>query len=221
MQAGIQFENANELRKYPLSEKASCVDDSGNSFPDNVVVDFSVASFSGLDGLRISSVHVGPGLVSTSFSDNAGIVATATSVGANPYSPVKLDPLRKGVSGYVSFGEFDKSTRRTYRFSSPEQSAIHEFCIFVFPSPGVVEFVDDTSGEKASGDVVFDFGRYMNASLSDDRKTITLSVSDGVARTLDTGCVPTDLNKSCLAPVIQSIDGVEPDSAGEIAIVFE
>lgn len=221
MPEAVQFENANELRKYPLSEAATCVDDSGRPFPDNIVVDLSIASVSELPHLRVSSVHVGPGLVSISFSDDNGAVATATAVDPSDYEPVGLDPLRDGVSGHVVFGRFDRSSRSTYRFSSAAQSAVHEFCVFEFPVAGVKAFVDDMSGGSATGDVVFDFGRYVDARMSGDGSTVVLSLSDSLARTLDTGCVPTDLNTSCLAPVIQTINGVEPDSNGEIAIVFE
>lgn len=223
MQEGIQFENANELRRYPLSEDATCVDDTGVPLPDNVLVDMSVASFRALPGLRVSSVHVGPGLVSVSLSDDSGAVATATVVAAafEPYAPVALDSLRDGVSGYVSFGEIDRTSRAMYRFSTEAQSAVHPFCVFEFPGAGVIEFVDDSSGERVSGDVVFDFGRYIDAHVESDGHTVVLDLSDGMARTMDTGCVPTDLNTSCTAPVIQTINGVEPDSDGEIAIVFE
>lgn len=223
MSTGIQWENENELRGYPLAEGSSRVDDSGRDLPDSILVDMSVVCFGRFKNLRLGSVRVGPGLTSLSLLDDAGPVAVVTVPSVEPYVPVALDSLRDGVSGTVVFGEFDRTSVASYRFSTAEQSAISPFCVVEFPDTGVRSFVDDASGEEASGDVAFNFGGSVVVSVetTGTGAKASLGLSNGVARSLSAGCVPTDLNKSCIAPVIRTINGVSPDRNGEIAIVFE
>jgi hypothetical protein len=60
----------------------------------------------------------------------------------------------------------------------------------------------------------------VSAQVDNDGK-IVVRASDATEKILSGGCTPTDLNKSCIAPVIQTINGVAPNSFGEIALVFE
>lgn len=223
MNRQIQWENENALRKYPLSELATCVDDAGKEFPTGILTGLSIVSFSKLDGPRVSSLYVGPRLVSLIISDGSGPIASATVTDVKPFSQVALEPTRPGVSGSVEFGEFDASAPSSYRFSTVEQSGILPFCVVEFPDSGITEVVDDISGESATGVVSFDFGSAASADVEiiDDKPEIVLRLSDSIARSLSNGCVPTDLGKSCIAPVIQTINGISPDEDGAIALVFE
>ena len=216
----LQWENESALRKYPLADGSSGIDDLGRALPDDFIVDLSMTSFSTLRNLRLSGAYSGPSVVSVVFSDDSGPVAHATArkpeVGV-----VALEPDRDGVSGTVEFGNVDFTG--SFRFSSFGQSGILPFCVLEFPECGVVEFVDDTSGEKAEGDVSFNFGRAVLVSIARDNETnvVTLTPSTSMAKSLSTGCVPTDLNTACIAPVIRTFNGVSPDEDGAIAIVLQ
>ena len=83
---------------------------------------------------------------------------------------------------------------------------------------GIQKFVDDKSGNEAVGDVKLSFGSGISVTVNNGK--IHLAVTDSITNTLSSGCVPTSLNESCVAPVVQTINGVEPAFDGTIALVF-
>lgn len=218
--SGIQLEDINALRKYPLSENSTLLDDRGVPIDNRIIVSLCIVSYVDIDAPRISYVYVGNGIVSIAISDNNGLVATFLGHDCEPSVEYTMTPERKGVVCKVVFGDAvsDGSVAR-HRFSSSEQSGIHEFCIVRVPGSIVTSVTDAMSGESFTGDISFAFSGGVYAENTTDG--VVLSASDSLEKVLSTGCVPTDLNKSCIAPVIQTINGVKPNEFGEIALVLE
>ena len=218
----IQLENENALRNYPLAENVTTVSDDGSSFPYSLITGLNISSYVELEDTRISSIYEGPGLVSVVISDSAGVVATATSTESGT---VRLSSMRDGVFGSVTFYMSDAVTQpRRYRFSTPEQSAISSFCILVFPFGGVKKFEDQSSGEEATGDVKFDFAGKVKSTCSEldnGGMNVDLSLLPAAVKAVDGNCIPMSLSEACISPVIRSINGLEPNENGEIAIIFE
>lgn len=226
----IQFENINSLRKYPFAEDATMLSDKGEPIPVDIIKSLHITSLVSVDDVFCSGIHCGPRLVSISLSDKNGILLSCTcpgNISGTNDEYIEMTSHRKGVSGTISLynPKTDSASAVTYRASTPAQTRIHRFCILEFPEVGVVKFIDDKSGEEISGQVTVKFnGGAVGASIAEQdthKTTIKLSLNKNLASILSNPCIPTDLNTSCIAPVIQTINGVEPTEDGEIAIVLE
>ena len=219
----IQWENSNALRKYPLVDFATCVDDDGRGLDPGIVVGLSIVSFRPLANPRLAGLYVGPELVSAVFADDEGPLGQAVSGLESAHGMVQIEPMDPRVSGFVRFGDSYGTGSRSHRFSTYGQSGILPFCAIHFPDGGVNGFVDGKTGSVFAGEVSFDFGNGVDVAVGTEgtSSTVTLSLSDAVARSISNGCAPTDLATSCIAPVIRTINGVEPDEDGSIAIVLQ
>ena len=221
--SGIQWENENSLRKYPLYEGATCVDDSGNVFGTGMILDASVTSTVALENLRISSVYAGEKILSVALADDLGPVAHATLVFPSSTADIVFDSERPGVVVTMKISADSVRDGKSYRFSSFTQSGIHPFCIVEIPGVCVSKVVDDTTGHEAAGDITVSFESDVTVRRADSKDTtgVVVEPSKSVTRNLAGGCSVTDLNTACVVPVIQSINGVKPNENGSIAIIFE
>jgi hypothetical protein len=221
--SNLEFEDSNLLRKYPISEEATCVDDDGKQLESDILQDLSIVSYVEISNARIGSIYISNNIVSVTVLDDSGVVAVFTSTVDEAKDELLPSYARPGVFARIRVAACVGETK-TYRFSTKEQSLVHEMCILDVRSTRVDSFVDDKSGEEFRGEVSLVFRPGIKCSVKNgntDDPTVILSADDGMDKTLSTGCVPTNLNRSCVAPVIQSIDGVKPNEFGEIAIVFE
>lgn len=221
--SNLEFEDSNLLRKYPISEEATCIDDDGKQLGTDILQDLSIVSYVEISNARIGSIYVSDKIVSVTVVDDTGVIAVFTAVASEAGDELEPEYARPGVFARLRVSAAVPETK-TYRFSTKEQSRIHEMCLLDVRSTRVDAFVDDKSGEEFRGDVELVFRPGIRHSVKNgknDDPTVILSADDGMDKILSTGCVPTNLNKSCIAPVVQSIDGVKPNEYGEIAIVFE
>ena len=219
----VQWENQNALRKYPLSDLATCVDDSGEKLDPGIVTGVSIISFRHLSNPRLAGLYIGEDIVSAIFADDTGPLGQATATLPLADRTVALSPMDPRVSGSVEFGSDDSFMPCSLRFSTAAQSAILPFCSIEVPDGGVTGIVDSKNGTSHTGDLAFNFGNGVVVSVEKTTNggTVTLSPSDSIARSISTGCVPTDLDTSCIAPVIRTFNGVKPDEDGAIALVFQ
>lgn len=220
--SNIEWEDSNLLRKYPVAEESTCVDDAGTRLDTGVIQDLSIVTYTALVNPRIGSVYIGKSIVSVTIMDDLGPVAVFTEAGDVSGKSISPTQSRRGVFARITLGETKNPTN--LRFSDVRQSGIHEFCIVDASSSCVTAFIDDTSGKEFSGDMELVFRAGIKCDIKNNNTidpTVVLSAADSLEKTLSSGCVPTDLNKSCVAPVIQTINGVKPNEFGEIAIVFE
>lgn len=212
--------NVNLLRKFPVAERATLIDDSGAEMATDLLSNISIVSVADISNVRISYFRISKEVLSVVLSDTAGPVSSLLVHGYRNYTDYEMESLRGGVTARITTGTVVGAEPRMHIFSSFEQSGINDFCIVFIDGLRVNSVVDDESGQEFSGNVDLVFSGGIEASV-DRNGRILLHVSDSLDKTVSSSCVPTDLNKSCIVPVIQSINGVKPTSLGEIAIVFE
>lgn len=244
-----QFENENELRKYPFEETASLVDDDGNSLLDSILVDasFCIVNRSSIvtgewqtmgpevvPDVFLSSLHISGGIVSVSIVAKPVNLAPYSMVGTyarkeiTPFTPIPMFSEDGVVFGILTFGDLNNVIPATYSFSSSSQSGFSAHCIQQILGGGFIErFIDDASGNIATGDVTFSFPSEFNVAVKKEDKRlekyvneIELNPDDSVRQSVCSKCKNPDDPNSCLAPTIKSINGISPNASGEIAIVF-
>lgn len=232
--SSIGWYNENELRSYPIHERATRVDDSGAVLPNSLIVDIGVVvpklppgASAEFTGVRISSVTVRPGMISLGVSCDRGglLVRTFPTAGLQRYRAYPLYPLVNDVSGWVAFGSYNHNgTAKDFKFSTAGQSGIESRCLKYVPAPGITRFVykdgDMTAGAsgvvKLVGTADFTFRR-----VEDNPNEIRIGLSNAVASSFLTNCNKNATTELCGHPPIRTINGVGADENGAITIRFE
>jgi len=127
--------NANETKPYPLDDRASCVSDTGQRLPDDIVADLVLrypGSYGGYPCL--AAVTVTPTLVTatfqvaSTFADDATLqpLAAVSVLRADlvRYRAVPLSPQQAGVGGWLVFGGGALGVPYSGRFSKPGQGLL-------------------------------------------------------------------------------------------------
>lgn len=241
--ATAQFENVNELRKYPFVDTATFVDTQGAEISAGLVADVGlvVPAEIGLvvpeDGVvnntsqpespvvKMTSIHLSSAMVSVCFQAvfNGKMSALSVTVGSSvfrPYFPYRLEKLygSEDVGGVVSFGDIKfPNYPETHRL---ENAIVHPSCIAMAKPASLRSLVDLRSGLSIFGDVRIAFSGYVEASAGDDSKSIQLSLAEGAESALASDCIDMDGEDPCGATSIRSINGVSPDEDGNIVLWF-
>lgn len=230
-----QFENVNELRKYPFAEGSSLMDRRGRILPADVVADVRMAvpadmsiPQDGFDAIplpevRLSSVHISPSMVSACFISRLNGRGGALSVTVArdnfvPYAPCRLEKLAGtlDMGGMVTFGNIDFPVLPETYFL--DDAVVHQCCIAVARPPGLRSIVDARSGERVSGDVEIEFSDYIDSERRGD--SLALSLRKGADRALAPECALITSPDACGATPIRTINGVRPDKDGNIVLWF-
>lgn len=221
-----QFENANELREYPFADGSSLVAKSGRSLPLDTIVDVSMyvpCEYVGSAVASLSSVYLSGAMVSACFKSVYGGVTSAMSVTVSakdfrPYIPYRMEPLAgsSDAGGSVTFGDIKFPGHPETYFL--EGANIHPCCVFCAKPAGLRKITDPRSGESLSGDVRMAFSSHIKSSRNGN--DFYLSLDSGSESELASECFkPTGLD-ACGATPIVSINGVRPDSDGNIVLWF-
>lgn len=235
-----QFENVNALRAFPFAGDCAPADRTGRRLPDDLIVDLhmvvpalprqdSGSSGSGEAGVmpaphvRMSSLHVSPFMVSACFVSacegcSGAVSVTVSRENFRPYMPYRLVRLAGSfdMGGIVTFGDFSfPGSAETYFFDDAE---IHQCCVSAYEPPRLRSFVDARSGARLSGDVEIGFSGFVSASR--DGQSVRLSLEDGATEELASECYKASGSDLCGATPISSINGVRPDSEGNIVLWF-
>lgn len=226
-----QFENRNSLRSYPFAEWSSLVDSTGDRLPGGYVVDvhMAVPMHAGEPDSRVraymTSIHVSRGMVSACFRSGSSAMSVTVSSGSFvPYVPYRLEKLAgcEDAGGIVTFGNIDFDVAPKTYFMAGDGGAmtaeLNPCCIVGTRPPGLREFVDMRSGDRASGDVEISFSGYVDSSTTDGGTLLTLK--DGAAYELASECLKSSEENPCGATPISSINGVSPDEDGNIVLWF-
>ena len=240
--ANVQFENENELRKYPFSDGSSLADMFGREVPLDLVSDVHFSVGVGADDVsflpeeaggmfkelalptvKLASAHLSPYMVSVCFRSKMGGRTDALSVTVKaedftPYFPYRMEPLlwSSGIGGFVSFGNLKfPDFPETYFLDNAE---VHPCCVSAVRRNSLTAFVDPRSGEKVSGDVEIAFSEHIAAKR--DGSAYSLSLEEGSGDALMSECLKSGGMDSCGATPITSINGVRPDPDGNIVIWF-
>lgn len=233
--AAAQFENLNELRLYPFADGSSLKDRQGRDLPLDTISDVHMVVPSGISNpdsgldesnmpvVRLASVHMSATMVSVCFVSDMDGARQALSVtvardGFRPYFPYRLEKLSGSydIGGAVTFGDFDfPGFPETYFLDG---AVIHPCCVAVAKPPELRSFVDRRSGESVSGDVDIRFSSYVEHEKYG--KNFRLSLEPGAYKELMSACADMSSADVCGATPIVSINGVAPDSEGNIVLWF-
>ena len=217
----VQWENENEIRWYPFEQGASDLDAAG------VVSDLSImVNQDGPMSFRLGSVHVGPGMVSMSVSAGEyALVCTVLKADFEPYRPYPMTSVSGECGGMCSFGDVDFSNPFTRKFDG-DGPLVLQTVVARVETGKLKGFKDDVSGKTISGEVEFRFPsdtivKRENYVSDLDVGTISVEMSSELNGRLVSPCDSQDrLSAGKLSP-IRSINGIEPDENGRIAVVFE
>ena len=216
-----QWESGNASVRFPFA------DDSGpEDYPFDVIVDACVVlpseEFPSESRVYVGCLHIGPGMASAMvYADGEPILhCRVLKDSFEAFSPVVMEAVRPGCSGVMSFGDIrfdDYSSPITRREMVPLAESV-----VMRPVVGRLrKFVQPERGEEASGivGIVVPDGVGMSMSEAGDSSVISFSMDDAIRQTVMVRCNPVETPLSMPMP-ISSVNGVQPDSQGRLAIVF-
>ena len=218
------WENGNALQVYPFMDNSSMQSIDGDTLPSNYISDLLIFSPNDILGIYLSSFRIGPRVVGASFSSSSGgvcsvFVSKDTFV---PYSPVKMSSAFGVSSGYITFGDIAwPETPKLYRFTS-SATQVDPRAIVQIQTPGVKAFKDDNSGVKIDGVVELSIPATMTATVLEDYGTwhVAFNLTSSGVDEVATPCTVGNSTTACGTPAIKSINGVAPNSSGEILLGF-
>ena len=129
----------NASRAYPVDDRATSLDDSGNYLPQNILVDAhlrfpnSLASYVFIGAVSTTRSLVTLTLLGSDSEDTADayvpVAAITVRKPVTPYRMYAVEAQAEGVAGWVVFGDgVSDAALYTGRFSSPEQSRLTPRC---------------------------------------------------------------------------------------------
>lgn len=212
-----QWESGNANVAFPFAD-----DVLPSGFPKDIIVDALVV-VPREDGKRqevsVGSVHVGPSLVSAFIlvDGHPALYCSVLKDVYEPFSPVVMTSVMRGVSGMIAFGAVDFGEKATWRLNARlSDTAV------VRPDVGRLEkFVDPETGAEASGVVRFDLPKGVSVSIEEagHSSSVRFSADSSIRNIVPLPCSEMDSPKTMTVPV-RNINGIVPDSLGRIAIVF-
>jgi len=216
-----QWESGNASTRFPFADDTVI-----DGYPFDAVVDACVVVPSELapasERVYVGCLHISRHMVSVMvYSGRRPILAcSATRQSMEPFSPVRMEPVDKTCSGFISFGDIrfdDFSTPVTRR----EAAYLSESAV-VRPVVGRLRrFVQPGRNEEAKGivGIIVPDGVGMSLHEDGDSSLVSFTMSDDARDSVTIWCDPTKPSPGSPYPV-KSINGVHPDSLGRIAIVF-
>ena len=225
--------NQNSVRAYPLSEEATRRDETDSyALPDDFIVDMVLSINASLDydpsSFYLSKVTVFGIGVTLEFSYYTGAAASLVgrlTIDLDTFEQNKtyyLEGLEdfEGVLGKVVIGTLDTLLQQAGAFTFVLAGGRLESSVVVPDIRGVTgmrvaEGVD--AGELLQGDIAFEPGSNMRIVVSDfgGVKVMTFSAIDGEGTIADCVCQ----GQAALADPIRTINGVFPDSLGNINVL--
>ena len=234
--------NLQSTRSYPLDEKSSSVDDASVFIRNDILVDCHIKfpSSAGrclyVQGLTVSAglVTVVFGLSETSASNTGYTVATVSVARpVEPYINYAIDGMIPGVSGWVVFGP-GIDTNFTGRYSKPAQSFIQARCgrpyrALPIPTLGKLNLTTALRGVvtlTAASPVVATYKTFAAGDVTYPAVIFGLDTTQTTTNynplTEFLGpCGQRPESGTCPKTPIESINGIQPDCAGNINIDFD
>jgi hypothetical protein len=229
----VEWLNANSQRSYPLAEFSSKVDSSGTfTIPDSLLLGLYIPIHAGLvvypESFYVKSLSIfatGLNIEIGYWNGSSGITAASATVAFSSHSEYKTYSLvGEGIFidcfGKIVFGKLDELSSLpagAYDFDFPAGQIDTDA---IRPSIRGVSSVSIVNGSSTSnrlqGDISFIAGTNMSISSSGSNGTyaITFSAISGQGLNADCNCVNDNIPSDC----IRTINGVSPDTSGNIAI---
>lgn len=234
-----QWEGGNSSRRYPLADDAG-----SDGIPDWFLSDACVVvpghSMSDVSDsasclVRVVSAHASRHMVSVSMETvgaaemGGACVCTVTAGSFEPYKPYRLEPVHgSGLCGTVSFGDA-MSPWAAHGTWKPRMCLLAPEAVVRVPVGRLMRFVDDITGESASGDVRFIAHKGISvsghspqpgSSAYEGEVWAELSLDDDLSRAIVPPCDASSGFFDGKVRPIRSINGVRPDKYGRIALVL-
>jgi len=222
----IQWFNENEGRKYPLSETASGVDDTGQIVPSDILVDAGIMVPSDYADVRLHSLVVTTDIITLALTSatSALMVGTFARSAVEPYKAYPLTPVVNNVSGWVVFGTHRTVVEERYKFSTAAQAQLEQRAVRVVDNLAV------TLCRKFGGQASRTVGKVvtLNAGVgitiqqdTVDPQKIVIGLKESVASSFISPCDnPANEDRCGVAP-LKSILGVCADVNGRVTLRLE
>lgn len=232
----LNWYNLQSTRRYPLDQSATGETSAGVSLPNDILVDCHIRFDNALGQFAyIQAITVAPNVVSlligaSDEQNQAGKTIAAVTV-PRPitlHRHYAVSALTSGVAGWVVFGPGVNDETFSARFETPAQTLLMPRCArphrnLPIPSIKKIEVQNALAGvvnleavepfvltyDKTNKRVVFSLNQY-DASLTFNPLSYFLPA-----------CTERPESGTCPKTPISTINGISPDCAGDIKIVFE
>lgn len=237
--SNLSWESVNSVRRYPLVDQATCVDDNGVVLPTEIIneVQLWVPDSLASKKIFISSISISNQLASVTFAiDNGG---TFTPIGGctvgptiNPFKNYTIKTYIDGAAGWLVFGNIAATyygKLQSWVFSSFNQTGLLPKNVKTFKASGVTGITTKTANKILRKNVIF------KSTNSDDFLIEYVPKTSSTARTIDgekRDCIIFKLNElgkgadvykkylsacdvspdsdTCLKPKIETINNAVP-----------
>jgi hypothetical protein len=233
-------------RRYPLDERSTGVDDAGKPIHDDILVDCHIRFPSNLGQyLFVQGITVAPSLVTVVFgaasdlNDAAPVTIAAVSLPRTTAQSVNhaITPLADGVAGWIALGP-GLDEEFTGRYSAPIQTLVSPRCARPYrplpvPSLGKLNLATSLQGIITLSAQAPVTATYIPAT---DAQALTVDGApinailfrlEGELQGFNPlkeflgPCGQRPESGTCPKPPIATINGVSPDCAGNINLVFD
>lgn len=200
------------FRQYPLISSSKEVFTSGLPISQKLLAGISITTLYGQHDVYVSNITCKNNAVSASVIDNAtGIMLGSFQAKlTSSYQEVAMIPNVNYASGFCVFGEMTDLINLNGSYNvSYESGRIEPSCVFCVTPPGVSGI--SYNGNTATGDVSFEF---TNIKISGVQYGYIL-----LLQVIDPTKILGGIKNSsytCGTPIITDINGVTPDSNGNI-----
>jgi hypothetical protein len=238
----LNWYNLQATRRYPLDDSCSGETDIGQDLPNDIIVDCNIHFY--LDNAAyayVQAVTVSKGLVTVVIGvspdlNTPGIPAAAVTIPkpVNINVNYPLQALVPGIAGWIVFGSGVTNTEFSGRFSSPRQTLIAARCAQPHIPLPIPSMAKQNVGSVLSGVVDIIGASPMQTVYKKEivdgieRQLIVFSLNQTDASLTYNPleyflgpCGQRPESGTCPKPPIQTINGISPDCAGNINIVFD
>lgn len=235
-------------RPYPLSDVSTGVSDAGEDLPHDLLVDARIVFPNNLgDAAWLAGLTSGPGIVTAVFASCFGghprdeddpmtgegsftLAAVSIPQPVEPYRAYPIRPLADGVGGWVVFGPGVERTW-TGRFATPAQGLLLPRCAFAYRAYPVASLSKAGAAQRLSGIVELRAGA--DVELAVESRVVAGAARDCVIVRLASQpnrnayaayvgpCGVRPESATCPKTPLETINGVEPDCAGNLLVRFD
>jgi hypothetical protein len=238
----LNWYNLQATRRYPLDDLCSGETDSGQSLPNDILVDLHLRFDNSLGTyVYVQAATVSDYLVTVVLGVSDSLNAAGKSIAAVTISkPTDINinyavtPLIDGVAGWVVFGAGIDAPPFSGRFSAPIQSLIASRCARPYSPLPITSMSKLNVAAKLSGIVNLAEEspikiEYKKVTIdADEKQLIVFSLNQADSSLAYNplsyflgACSQRPESNTCGKTPISSINGVSPDCYGNIDIVFD
>lgn len=237
----LNWYNLQATRRYPLDDTCTGETDNGENLPNDIVVDCHIRFADNIGAYAyIQAITVSAGLATVVIGASESLTASGKSIAAVTIpQPVAanvnypITSLTDGVAGWIVFGN-GVTTNFSGRFSFPSQTLLAPRCARPYkplPIPSIkkLSLADDLSGVVnfvAESPVTI---QYETEELNDTIRHLVVfklnkadvSLAYNPFSYFLGSCGQRPESGTCPKTPVATINGISPDCAGNIEIVFD